>query len=69
MRVVVAQKVVMQTRFLVEVLGLQAERLVRGPLGVAVAVVNKKLRYRGVSYFLKIFSLSFLILIGIYLKI
>ena len=62
MRVVVAQKVVMQTRFLVE-------GLVRGPLGVAVAVVNKKLRYRGVSYFLKIFSLSFLILIGIYLKI
>ena len=31
----------MQTRFLVEVLVLQAERLVRGPLGVAVAVVNK----------------------------
>ena len=31
----------MQTRFVVEVLVLQAERLVRGPLGMAVAVVNK----------------------------
>ena len=31
----------MQTRFLVEILVLQAERLVGGPLGVAVAVVNK----------------------------
>ena len=31
----------MQTGFLVEVLVLQAERLVRGPLGMAVAVVNK----------------------------
>ena len=31
----------MQTGFLVEVLVLQAEWLVRGPLGMAVAVVNK----------------------------
>ena len=31
----------MQTGFLVEVLVLQAERVVRGPLGMAVAVVNK----------------------------
>ena len=31
----------MQTGFLVEVLVLQAERLVGGPLGVAVAVMNK----------------------------
>ena len=31
----------MQTGFLVEVLVLQAERLVCGPLSVAVAVVNK----------------------------
>ena len=31
----------MQTRFLVEVLVLQAERLVRAPLGMAVAVMNK----------------------------
>ena len=31
----------MQTGFLVEVLVLQAERLVRGPLGMPVAVVNE----------------------------
>ena len=31
----------MQTGFLVEILVLQAERLVGGPLGMAVAVVNK----------------------------
>ena len=31
----------MQTRFLVEVLVLQAERLVRAPLSIAVAVVNE----------------------------
>ena len=38
---IITQKVVMQTGFLVEVLVLQAERLVCGPLSVAVAVVNK----------------------------
>ena len=31
----------MQTRFLVKILVLQAERLVRAPLSMAVAVVNK----------------------------
>ena len=41
MRIVVAEEVVVQARFLVEVLVLQAERLVRGPLGMAVAVMNK----------------------------
>ena len=41
MRVVVAEEVVVQTGFLVEVLVLQAERLVGGPLGMAVAVMNK----------------------------
>ena len=40
-RFIITQKVVMQTGFLFEVLVLQAERLVRAPLGVAVAVVNK----------------------------
>ena len=38
---IITQKVVMQTRFLVEVLVLQAERLMGGPLSVAVDVVNK----------------------------
>ena len=41
MRVVVAEEVVVQAGFLVEVLVLQAEWLVRGPLSVAVAVMNK----------------------------
>ena len=38
---IITQKVVVQTGFLVEVLVLQAEWLVHGPLSVAVAVVNK----------------------------
>ena len=41
MRVVVAEEVIVQTGFLVKVLVLQAERLVRAPLSMAVAVMNK----------------------------
>ena len=38
---IITQKVVVQTGFLVEVLVLQAEWLVGGPLGMTVAVMNK----------------------------
>ena len=41
MRVVVAEKVIMQSRLFIKILVLQAERLVRAPLSMAVAVVNK----------------------------
>ena len=47
----------MQPRFLVEVLVLQAEWLVRGPLGVAVAVVNK-LSLRVIASFPNEFALA-----------
>ena len=47
----------MQARFLVEVLVLQAERLVRGPLGMAVAVMNK-LSPRVIAPFPKEFALA-----------
>ena len=57
MRVVVAEEVVMQTGFLVEVLVLQTERLVRGPLSVAVAVVNKR-SPRVITSFPKEFALA-----------
>ena len=57
MRIVVAEEVVMQTDFLVEVLVLQAERLVGGPLGMAVAVMNK-LSSRVITPFPKEFALA-----------
>ena len=54
---IVAQKVVVQTGFLVEVLVLQAERLVGGPLSMAVAVVNE-LSPRVITPFPKEFALA-----------
>ena len=57
MRVVVAEEVVVQTGFWVEVLVLQAERLVGGPLGMAVAVMNK-LSPRVITPFPKEFALA-----------
>ena len=47
----------MQTRFLVEILVLQAERLAGGPLGVAVAVMNK-LSPRAITPFPNEFALA-----------
>ena len=47
----------MQTGFFVEILVLQAEGLVRGPLGMAAAVVNK-LSSRVITPFPKEFALA-----------